>query len=106
MIAGTSKPSPALVPFEIFTRPSGQDRGPPVSSRLALAEFFSERAQRQTGDTAQKRRDLDLAYEIVLRMGADAKGDRERSRHLHGRPHLCRHPVPVCYGEHKRPLRG
>ncbi len=72
----------ANVPFEIFSRPRTAERLAPTSARLALAEFFSERAQRQTGDTAQKRRDLDLAYEIVLRMGADAKGDRDRSRQL------------------------
>ncbi len=72
----------ANVPFEIFHRPRTTDRLAPTSARLALAEFFSERAQKQTGDTAQKRRDLDLAYEIVLRMGADAKGDRDRSRRL------------------------
>jgi hypothetical protein len=72
----------ASVPFEIFSRPRGRDHTAPLSSRLALAEFLADRAQKQIGDTAQKRRDLDLAYEIVLRMGADAKGDRDRSRHL------------------------
>ncbi|MDP3152455.1 MAG: vWA domain-containing protein [Archangium sp.] len=72
----------ANVPFEIFNRPRTAERLAPTSARLALAEFFSERAQKQTGDTTQKRRDLDLAYEIVLRMGADAKGDRDRSRRL------------------------
>ena len=71
------------VPFEIFNRPwAASDRSAPSSARLALAEFLAGRAQLQIGDTAQKRRDLDLAYEIVLRMGADAKGDRERSRRL------------------------
>lgn len=74
--------SPAPVPFEIFNRPRSSEHTAPVSSRLALAEFLSGRAQQQVGDTAQKRRDLDLAYEIVLRMGADAKGDRDRSRRL------------------------
>ncbi len=72
----------ANVPFEIFSRPRTTERIAPTSARLALAEFFSERAQKQTFDTAQKRRDLDLAYEIVLLMGADAKGDRDRSRRL------------------------
>ncbi len=71
------------VPFEIFHTPrSVLAQPPPVSSRLALAEFLTGRAQQQVGDTAQKRRDLDLAYEIVLRMGADAKTDRDRSRQL------------------------
>ena len=70
------------VPFEIFSRPKASDRVVPLSARLALAEFLTGRAQQQIGDTAQKRRDLDLAYEIVLRMGTDAKGDRERSRRL------------------------
>lgn len=74
--------SVAPLPFEIFSRPRFGDRTPPSSARLALAEFLAGRAQGEVGDTAQKRRDLDLAYEIVLRMGADAKGDRDRSRRL------------------------
>lgn len=69
-------------PFEIFSRPRVGAAAAPSSSRLALAEFLAGRAQQQVGDTAQKRRDLDLAYEIVLRMGADAKTDRDRSRRL------------------------
>ena len=70
------------VPFEIFNRPRAPERTPPESSRLALAEFLADRARKQLGDTAQKRRDLDLAYELLLRMGADSKSDRDRSRHL------------------------
>ena len=69
-------------PFEIFKRPIVGEAAAPVSPRLALAEFFAQRAQHQTSDTAQKRRDLDLAYEILLRMGGDAKADRERARRL------------------------
>lgn len=72
----------AALPFEIFSRPRGGDRAAPASPRLALAEFLAGRAQQQTADTAQKRRDLDLAYEIVLRMGTDAQADRDRSRRL------------------------
>ena len=53
------------VPFEIFSRPHAGDRTPPGSARLALAEFLSGRAQAQTGDTAQKRRDLDHLLAIV-----------------------------------------
>lgn len=70
------------VPFEIFEKRHGAPVAAPNSARLALAEFLAGRAQQQVGDTAQRRRDLDLAYEIVLRMGADAKGDRDRSRRL------------------------
>ncbi len=72
----------APVAFEIFGRPHAPPVAAPQSARLALAEFLAGRAQQQVADTAQKRRDLDLAYEIVLRMGADAKGDRDRSRRL------------------------
>jgi hypothetical protein len=69
-------------PFEIFSRPRIGERTPPGSARLALAEYLASRAQQQLSDTAQKRRDLDLAYEIVLRMGVDSKADRDRSRRL------------------------
>jgi uncharacterized protein with von Willebrand factor type A (vWA) domain len=68
--------------FEIFSRPRLGERAPPESARLALAEFLALRAQGEVADTTRKRRDLDLAYELVLRMGADTKTDRERSRRL------------------------
>nr|WP_246357651.1 vWA domain-containing protein [Pyxidicoccus fallax] len=63
--------------FEIFVRPQAawKDR-PPTSARMAAAEFFAERARENTGDVVQKRRDLDLAHELLLRLGADH--DRER----------------------------
>ncbi len=73
----------AAVPFEIFNKHRNTaERLAPESSRLALAEFFADRARQELGDIAQKRRDLDLAYELILRMGADSKADRDRSRHL------------------------
>lgn len=68
---------------EIYARPAATGaRGAPRLARLAIAEFLTGRAQRQVADTASKRRDLDLAYELVLRMGSETKVDRERSRHL------------------------
>ncbi len=68
--------------FEIYSRPRFGDRQAPGSARLALAEFLAGRAQATLGDTTQKRRDLDLAYEIILRMGVDSKADRDRARRL------------------------
>jgi hypothetical protein len=63
--------------FEIYVRPEGVRRDrPPTSARMAAAEFFAERARGNTGDVVQKRRDLDLAHELLLRLGADH--DRER----------------------------
>lgn len=71
------------VAFEIFTRPRGRDRAAaPAQARLALAEFLAQRAGGQLVDVARRRRDLDLAYELVLRMGADASQDRDRLRAL------------------------
>ncbi|MGV3625301.1 MAG: vWA domain-containing protein [Archangium sp.] len=67
---------------EIYARPPARARGVPELARLAIAEFLSDRAQREVADTAKKRRDLDLAYELVLRMGSETKTDRERSRNL------------------------
>lgn len=72
----------APAPFEIFSRPRLGGHAPPASARLALAEFLALRAQAEVQDTAQKRRDLDLAYELVLRMGADTRDDRDRTRRL------------------------
>ena len=67
---------------EIFARPAVKPRGVPELARLAVAEFLADRAQHELADTAKKRRDLDLAYELVLRMGSETRGDRERSRSL------------------------
>jgi Mg-chelatase subunit ChlD len=63
--------------FEIFTGSAGprKDRTP-SSARMAAAEFFASRAQGNVADVVQKRRDLDLAHELLLRLGADH--DRER----------------------------
>ncbi len=63
--------------FEIYARQevTRKDR-PPTSARMAAAEFFAGRARENTADVVQKRRDLDLAHELLLRLGADH--DRER----------------------------
>lgn len=74
--------SGASIAPEIFSRPQLSSPGIPQLARLAIAEFLATRAQGEVADTASKRRDLDLAYELVLRMGAETKGDRERSRQL------------------------
>jgi hypothetical protein len=67
--------------FEIYVRPdvTRKDR-PPTSARMAAAEFFAERARENVADVVQKRRDLDLAHELLLRLGADH--DRERGMAL------------------------
>ncbi|MDX2013902.1 MAG: vWA domain-containing protein [Myxococcaceae bacterium] len=73
--------APEAAPFELLERPARPGQAP-ASPRLALAEFYAERARVNTQDTAQKRKDLDLAHEILLRMSTDEKGDRERMRRL------------------------
>lgn len=63
--------------FVAFERPaSARKQRPPSSSRMAVAEYFALRAQENVVDVVQKRRDLDLAHEMLLRLGADH--DRER----------------------------
>lgn len=56
--------------------------GAPDSPRLAIAEFLVDRARRSVEDVGRKRRDLDVASELVLRMGVDARVERQRLRHL------------------------
>jgi hypothetical protein len=73
--------APEAVPFEILDRPE-RAIGAPHSPRLATAEYYAERARGNVGDTAQKRKDLDLAHELLLRMSAEEKHDRERLRRL------------------------
>jgi Mg-chelatase subunit ChlD len=81
-IAAVFGASDVPVPLEIFSRPSAGLGTPPQSAKLALAEFVALRALRQVDDSVRRRRDLDLAYELVLRMSADAAVDRTRLRRL------------------------
>ncbi len=74
--------APEAAAFELFDPAAPRSVSAPGSPRLAAAEFFAERARLNTTDTAQKRKDLDLAHELLLRMGAETKGDRERFRRL------------------------
>ncbi|HLL83299.1 MAG TPA: hypothetical protein VK420_11630, partial [Longimicrobium sp.] len=50
----------------------------PASARVAVAEFWAERARRSAVDVVQKRRDLDAAHELLLRLGSDFDRDRVR----------------------------
>ncbi|SEM70105.1 von Willebrand factor type A domain-containing protein [Stigmatella aurantiaca] len=64
-------------PFEIFSRGAYSWEGrPPASARMAIAEFLAQRARGNVEDVLQKRRDLDLAHEMLLRLGADHDRDR------------------------------
>lgn len=74
--------SAPVVPFELIPRVARAPSGPPQSPLVAAAEFYAERARGNVVDTAQKRKDLDLAHELLLRMGADERSDRERTRRL------------------------
>lgn len=73
--------APEAEQLVIIDRPPSTG-GPPRSPALAAAEFYAERARGNVADTAQKRKDLDLAYELLLRLGAEEKADRERMRRL------------------------
>lgn len=75
--------SKELVPFEIL-RPQAHEShagaAPPVSAKVAVAQFWTERARQNATDVVQKRRDLDLAHEMLIRSGSEA--DRDRVRNL------------------------
>ncbi|GMU11468.1 vWA domain-containing protein [Corallococcus caeni] len=69
-------------PFEIFERPNETTRErPPNNARLAIAELLAARARDNVIDLVQKRRDLDLAHEMLLRLGT-TDADRARSMAL------------------------
>jgi Mg-chelatase subunit ChlD len=69
---GTTPP-----PFEILPRTMHAWQGrAPTSARMAVAEFLAERARENVEDVLQKRRDLDLAHEMLLRLGAEHDRDR------------------------------
>ncbi len=64
--------------FEIFARPGPvwNDRVAPSTARMAVAEFLAQRARSNVEDLVQKRRDLDIAHEILLRIGMEHDRDR------------------------------
>ncbi|MBJ6763860.1 VWA domain-containing protein [Myxococcaceae bacterium JPH2] len=67
--------------FEVFPRAASTSYvRPPASARLAVAEVLAERARSNVSDVAQKRRDLDVAHELLLRLGLE--DDRERGMAL------------------------
>lgn len=74
--------APVAVPFDLIAKPRASSGAIPHSPRLATAEYYAERARGNVGDTAQKRKDLDLAHELLLRMSAEERSDRERMRQL------------------------
>ncbi|MCC6336371.1 MAG: VWA domain-containing protein [Myxococcales bacterium] len=97
-------------PLELFPRPRASRLSAPSSARLAIAEFLSERAKAAVEDSAQKRRDLELAYELVLRLSADAQADRDRIRALRvqlgaARDRVRSSPAVRSYDELIRHLR-
>ncbi|HVG60100.1 MAG TPA: vWA domain-containing protein [Hyalangium sp.] len=70
-------PGAQAPPFELLPRKAHTWQGrPPTSARMAIAEFLAERARENVEDVIQKRRDLDLAHEVLLRLGADHDRDR------------------------------
>ena len=74
--------APVGVPFDIIAKPRASSGAVPHSPRLASAEYYADRARGNVADTAQKRKDLDLAHELLLRMSAEERSDRERMRQL------------------------
>jgi len=72
-----SAPGAQPPPFEILPRTSHAWQGrAPSSARMAIAEFLAERARENVDDVLQKRRDLDLAHEMLLRLGSEHDRDR------------------------------
>ncbi|MBK7860191.1 MAG: VWA domain-containing protein [Archangiaceae bacterium] len=66
---------------ELLPHARALTRPPPQNPKLAVAEFWATRARENVADLLQKRRDLDLAHELLLRASAGAP-DRERLRTL------------------------
>jgi len=71
-------PAPRGEGLQIFPRAAA---APPPSAKAALevADFWAQRARRNVVDVVQKRRDLDAAHELLLRVGADSDRDRART---------------------------
>ncbi|MBX7100444.1 MAG: VWA domain-containing protein, partial [Myxococcaceae bacterium] len=66
--------------FELLPRRASALVPPPGAPRLAVAEFLLERARQSPDDVARKRRDVELAHELLLRSAVESEADRERYR--------------------------
>ena len=66
-----ARPGERLLPAS----PAGA-HSPPGDPRVAVAAFWTSRARGEASDFLQKRRDLDRAHELLLRLGSTA--DREQ----------------------------
>ncbi|WNG16259.1 VWA domain-containing protein [Cystobacter fuscus] len=73
-----SAPAPDSGAEQLFPRPgpSWNAQRAPSRARMAVAEFLAQRARATVDDVVQKRRDLDMAHELLLRIGMEH--DRER----------------------------
>ncbi len=71
----TAGPEPEVT---LLPRPARQPGPPPASARVAIAEFWAERAQGNAVDLVQRRRDLDAAHELLLAVGEGQERDRVR----------------------------
>lgn len=94
--------------FELLT-PRAVPTAPSAPS-IAVAEFFAERARLAVDDTAQKRRDLELAHELLLRLSAVEHGDRAVASRLRvqvadARDRVSRAPAVRSLDELLRHLR-
>lgn len=68
-------------PYELL--PRGESAPPPHDPRVAAAQFFADRAESNPLDLVRKRRDLDVAYEMLLSL--DPEPEHERTRALRAR---------------------
>lgn len=68
--------------FEIYPVSRLAAGAAPALAKVAVAERLAQRAAKNVSDSSQKRRDLDLAYELVLVLSAEANEDRDRVRRL------------------------
>jgi hypothetical protein len=78
LFLSSTPPAQAEGEFEIFARPGPlwNERGAPSKARMAVAEFLAQRARHNVEDLTQRRRDLDVAHELLLRIGMEHDRDR------------------------------
>src|SRR5919198_749668 len=78
-VADTFAASNAAEALEIFPRlPLRSADGAPKSPAVAIAEGWAERAVGRFDDVVQRRRELDAAHELLLRIAGDVDRDRDR----------------------------
>ncbi|MCI0669514.1 MAG: VWA domain-containing protein [Myxococcaceae bacterium] len=96
-------------PFTLLPPVESHASRPPSAARIAVVEYLEARARAEVWDIAQKRRDLDVAHELLLRLSTSLERERVRDlRHEVAQARARAREMPVTHSPEEvlRQMRG